>query len=135
MRPLRILETALYCEDVAVAASFYMRLGLTPLLKSDRLVALDAGQGTVLLLFQRGGTIDGLKTPGGEVPPHDGAGPVHLAFAINAEDQASWEARLIELGIAVESQVRWEEGGTSLYFRDPDGHSVEIATPGTWPTF
>jgi catechol 2,3-dioxygenase-like lactoylglutathione lyase family enzyme len=31
--------------------------------------------------------------------------------------------------------VQWEGGGTSLYFRDPDGRSVELATPGIWPTY
>ena len=23
----------------------------------------------------------------------------------------------------------------SIYFRDPDGHLVELATPGLWPGF
>ena len=38
--------------------------------------------------------------------------------------------RLID---AVESRIGWLRGGTSLYFRDPDGHSLEVATPGLWP--
>jgi catechol 2,3-dioxygenase-like lactoylglutathione lyase family enzyme len=37
------------------------------------------------------------------------------------------------LGIAIESRITWARGGTSLYFRDPDGHSLEVATPGLWP--
>ena len=135
MRPLRILETAVYCADVVVAASFYERLGLVPMFKRDRFVTMDAGQGTVLLLFLRGSTTEGLRTAGGEVPGHDGTGPVHLAFAIESAEQPAWEARLNALGIVVESRVRWPRGGTSLYFRDPDGHSIEIATRGTWPNF
>ena len=39
------------------------------------------------------------------------------------------------LGIAIESRVTWERGGVSLYFRDPDGRSVELATPGLWPSY
>jgi catechol 2,3-dioxygenase-like lactoylglutathione lyase family enzyme len=35
----------------------------------------------------------------------------------------------------VESRVTWLRGGTSLYFRDPDGHSLEVATPGLWPNY
>jgi catechol 2,3-dioxygenase-like lactoylglutathione lyase family enzyme len=33
----------------------------------------------------------------------------------------------------VESRIHWARGGTSLYFRDPDGNSLEVATPGLWP--
>jgi catechol 2,3-dioxygenase-like lactoylglutathione lyase family enzyme len=131
----RILETALYCADVAHTASFYQRLlDAQPMLAGDRLVALDAGGGTVLLLFQRGNSA-ALETPGGLVPGHDGSGPVHLAFAIDAAELAAWDARLTQLGIEIESRVKWNRGGTSLYFRDPDGRSVELATPGIWPSY
>jgi len=131
----RILETALYCGDLARTAEFYQQLlGVAPMLSGDRLVALDAGQGTVLLLFQRGNS-GALETPGGLVPGHDGSGPVHIAFAIDASQLAAWESRLAHLGIDVESRVRWDGGGTSVYFRDPDGRSVELATPGIWPTY
>lgn len=135
LRPRRVLETALYCEDLGIAARFYEQLGFTAMLEGERLVALDAGEGTVLLLFQRGATGDGLATPGGFVPGHNGGGPQHLALAVVADDLTAWEDRLTALGIAIESRVRWGLGGASLYFRDPDGHSVELATPGTWPTW
>lgn len=135
MRPRRVLETALYCDDVAAATRFYVQLGLTTIFESERLAALDAGEGTVLLLFQRGETAEGLRTSEGMIPGHDGNGPVHLAFAIERGDVAAWEARLAALAVSIESRVRWTSGGISLYFRDPDGHSVELATPGTWPTY
>ena len=28
-----------------------------------------------------------------------------------------------------------DRGGSSLYVRDPDGRSVELATPGIWPNY
>ena len=53
----RVLETALYCDDLTkTAASFYQNLlNVAPMLATERLVAFDAGGATVLLLFQRGG--------------------------------------------------------------------------------
>jgi catechol-2,3-dioxygenase len=134
-RVQRMLETALYCADLAQTAAFYQQLlNVTPMLSGDRLVALDAGQGTVLLLFQHGNS-GALETPGGLVPGHDGSGRVHIAFAIERGNLAAWESRLAHLGIDIESRVQWDGGGTSLYFRDPEGRSVELATPGIWPTY
>ena len=131
----RLLETALYCDDVARTAAFYEQLlGRAPMLASDRLVAFDAGEATVLLLFHRGHA-QALPTVGGLVPGHDGAGPVHIAFAIDQSHLAPWESRVSSLGISIESRVTWGSGGISLYFRDPDGRSVELATPGLWPTY
>jgi catechol 2,3-dioxygenase-like lactoylglutathione lyase family enzyme len=131
----RLLETALYCDDVARTAGFYQQLlGRAPMLQSDRLVAFDAGEGTVLLIFHRGHA-QALPTAGGLVPGHDGVGPVHIAFAIDRAELAPWESRLDSMGIPIESRVAWDGGGVSIYFRDPDGRSVELATPGLWPTY
>src|SRR5206468_6912058 len=114
----RILETALDCDDLPNTAAFYTRLfGCDPMMSSDRLVAFDGGEGTVLLLFQRG-LAQALETPGGVIPGHDAGGPGHLAFAIDRDQLAAWEARCRDLGIEIESRVTWERGGTSLYFRD-----------------
>jgi catechol 2,3-dioxygenase-like lactoylglutathione lyase family enzyme len=135
LRVRRILETALDCDDLARTAAFYTRLlDVTPMLDSERLVAIDSGEGTVLLLFQRGAAGD-LETPGGRIPGHDSGGPGHLAFAIDADALAEWESRLVALGIDIESRVTWERGGVSVYFRDPDNRSVEIVTPGIWPCY
>jgi catechol 2,3-dioxygenase-like lactoylglutathione lyase family enzyme len=132
----RLVETALDCDDLPKSAAFYTTLlDAQPMLTSDRLVALDAGEGTVLLLFQRGLSGQPVQLPGGLVPAHDAGGPGHLAFAIDAGDVQAWEARLAALGIAIESRVSWERGGFSLYFRDPDNRSVELASPGIWPNY
>jgi catechol 2,3-dioxygenase-like lactoylglutathione lyase family enzyme len=130
-----VLETALDCDDLPRTAAFYTRLlDAMPMLETERLVAIDAGEGTVLLLFQKGAAA-AVDLPGGVVPGHDSGGPGHLAFAIDGDSVESWEARLAAFGIAVESRVRWERGGLSLYFRDPDNRSVELATPGVWPSY
>ena len=89
----------------------------------------------VLLLFLEGGTPVAVETPGGSIPPHDAHGQMHFALAVAAADLPAWERRLAERGIEIESRVHWSRGGTSLYFRDPDGHLVELATPGLWDNY
>ena len=132
----RVLETSLYVDDLARAEAFYHDvLGLDTLSSSERYVALDAGEATVLLLFRRGATRDGLEFSGGRIPAHDAHGPAHAALAVDEDDLPAWRRRLADREVAIESEVRWPSGGTSLYFRDPDGHSVEVVTPGVWPTY
>lgn len=132
----RIVETALYVDDVQEAARFYEDvLGLSIMSKGDRLIALDAGGQTVLLLFRRGATTEGVSFAGGRIPPHDGHGQLHLAFAVNAADLDAWREHLLRHRIEIESEVRWDHGGRSLYIRDPDGHSVELVTPGVWASY
>jgi catechol 2,3-dioxygenase-like lactoylglutathione lyase family enzyme len=58
-----------------------------------------------------------------------------VAFAVSAEDLPAWEERLVERGVAIEGRTRWQRGGESIYFRDPDGHLLELATPGLWATY
>src|SRR2546423_2827259 len=135
LRVRRILETALDCDDLPRTAAFYTALlDVTPMLDSERLVAIDAGEGTVLLLFQRGAAGD-LETPGGVIPGHQSGGPGHLAFAIDAAALADWESRLLALGIGIESRVRWDRGGVRPDFLDPDKRPGEIVTPGIWPCY
>src|SRR5271157_84317 len=86
----------------------------------------------VLLVFQSGATEDDVIDARGMIPGHDGQGRLHLALSIDAADLEAWRERLGERSIAVEGEYRWPRGGTSLYFRDPDGALVELATPGLW---
>lgn len=132
----RIVETAVYVEDMALARRFYVdALGCGVLLDTARLLALAVGGVSVLLLFQRGATSSPLPTAGGVVPPHGGTGIQHIAFAISRDSYDEWLARLAEHGIPIESRVRWQRGGESIYVRDPDGHSIELITPGLWTIY
>lgn len=133
-----VVETILYTDDLAHAVTFYRDvLGLREMQgDGERFQALDSGANRVLLLFKRGGTLEPQPVPtGGVIPPHDGHGPHHVAFAIATEDYDVWCARLLERGVAIESETRWERGGRSVYFRDPDNHLVELVTPGIWPNY
>jgi catechol 2,3-dioxygenase-like lactoylglutathione lyase family enzyme len=131
-----VLETALYVDDLPHAADFYRRvLGLEAMLDTPRLAAFDAGPASVLLLFARGGSTEDMPSAAGVIPGHDGHGPAHMAFAIAAADIGHWREHLTREGVTIRSEVAWPRGGHSLYFDDPDGHVLELATPGLWANY
>jgi catechol 2,3-dioxygenase-like lactoylglutathione lyase family enzyme len=132
-----IVETALYVGNLGRSVEFYQGLfGFRTLLRDERLCALSVGDRQVLLLFVQGGSMRPSEAPqGGIIPPHDGGGRIHVGFAIAADEVEVWEAKLRQLGVEIESRVRGPRGGMSLYFRDPDGHLVELLTPGVWAVY
>lgn len=131
-----VIETAIHVENVERSASFYEKVfGFARMQSDDRFCAFDVGGRDVFLLFRRNGTPEPIPTPGGMIPPHDGSGRMHFAFAIAAADWGAWLAKLAAAEIKTESIVNWPAGGRSVYFRDPDGHLVELATPGMWPNY
>jgi catechol 2,3-dioxygenase-like lactoylglutathione lyase family enzyme len=129
-----VLETSLYVADLDRSREFYQRVfGFEPFMCDGRMCALGVPAEHVLLLFRHGMTNEPAPGPDGFIPPHHGRGELHLCFSIPFGELAAWEAHLRRHGIEVESRLHWPRGGTSLYFRDPDGHSLEVATPGLWP--
>ena len=132
MRPKTdgVLESSLYVSDLPRSMRFYQEIFGFPVISDfgERGCALHAGPNQVLLLFKKGASraITSL---------HDGDGELHIAFAIPTADLAAWESWLAEKKIAVEEKREWELGGWSLYFRDPDRHLLEVATPGVWSVY
>lgn len=127
-----ILETSLYVQNAARSADFYQRIFGFEIIDLDgerlddntRICAMRAGDRDVLLLFKRGATSD-----------TDATGSIHIAFAIPRTGLVEWESWLGEQGIAIESRKTWKYGAEALYFRDPDGHLLEIVTPGVWSIY
>ena len=132
-----IVESILYVEDLPQAVAFYRdELGFEPMTGDPaRFQAFSVGGRQVLLLFKRGATLAPTKVPGGVIPPHDGSGPHHIGFSIPAAAYDQWRERLRARAISIESEATWERGGRSLYLRDPDGHLLELITPGIWPIY
>jgi catechol 2,3-dioxygenase-like lactoylglutathione lyase family enzyme len=125
-----ILESSLYVSDVPRAVRFYQdTFGFHVVSEfGERGCAMRAGIRQVLLLFKKGAS-RAMQSP------HDGDGELHVAFAIPSDELGKWESWLQTRGIAVEEKRQWELGGWSLYFRDPDRHLVELATPGVWSVY
>ena len=131
-----VLETAIYVDDLDRASRFYEELfNLARIAEDERLRAYSVAGRSVLLIFKRGASLQVTQLPFGKMGAHDGSGPLHLAFSISMEDLPAWEKLLAKKGVAIESRVCWPRGGTSLYFRDPDNHLVELATPGVWSIY
>ena len=132
----RVLETCLYVDNLENAELFYRDLfGFETLFADERICVLNVNGFSTLILFARGMSNEPIPTGGGFIPPHNGSGPAHFALGITAADYEPWQKELRRRNIAIESEVRWPAGGRSLYFRDPDNHLVELATPGIWAIY
>ena len=129
MRANCVLETALYVDDLPAAERFYREvLGLELYSREDgRHVFFRLGN-AMLLLFNPSKT----RQATGLVPTHGADGPGHVAFTLNPSDVEAWRGHLEKHNVPVETEVQWPHGGLSIYFRDPAGNSVELATPQMW---
>jgi catechol 2,3-dioxygenase-like lactoylglutathione lyase family enzyme len=133
-RIARVLETALYVGDLHAANHFYGTvLGLERIaIVEGRHLFFRCGEG-VVLIFDRQSTASVPTTVGGApVPLHGATGAGHMALAVANADLPAWRAHFEANGVAIESEVSWPRGGRSLYVRDPDGNSVELASPRIW---
>ncbi len=131
-----VLETAVYVADMPRAVAFYRDvLGLPMLAENHRFCAFAPAPREVFLVFLRGTCLEPVHVPGGAIPPHDAAGRIHCAFAVDAVALPDWERHLAAAGVAIEGRVAWPRGSQSIYFRDPDGNLLELATPGLWANY
>jgi catechol 2,3-dioxygenase-like lactoylglutathione lyase family enzyme len=134
MPPLRsVLETSLYISDLDRAVAFYrdvlgLRLINDEYFPDQRGAALQVGVGpSVLLLFRAETTMKG-----GALPPHGAAGAGHAAFRVEPHEIDLWRERLQQSGVTIEREFTFGDNPPSIYFRDPDGNSLEIAVASIW---
>ena len=123
MKIPKILETALYVNDIDKAEDFYV--GVLGFEKFDKTPGRDlflrCGTGA-LILFNPEKT----KVDGGIVPTHGAIGAGHIAFGIAESAFAYWKTQLETHHIPIEKTVDWGDGIHSIYFRDPSGNSLEF---------
>ncbi len=124
-----ILESCLYVDDLAKARQFYRDVLRLELIEENptRHLFWRCGR-QMLLLF----LAEACDVPDSNVPRHGAHGPGHLAFAIGDHQVDLWRKRLDEYHVPIEQSIRWPQGGHSLYFRDPAGNSLELASPRIW---
>jgi catechol 2,3-dioxygenase-like lactoylglutathione lyase family enzyme len=132
----KVIETVLYVSDIERADAFYREvLKLPTMAANERFRAYNVGDRSVLLLFIEGDSLRGAHYPTGFIPAHDGVGPAHIGLAVTKEQLPHWERHLVDNGMEIEGRMRWEHGGESIYFRDPDAHLLELVTPGIWANY
>ena len=129
MKATRVLETCLYVDDLAKAERFYCEvLGLALEGRQDgRHVFLHCGE-QMLLLFNPLAS----RELNDQFPPHGSFGPGHVALGVREAELPGWVNWLHQQGVAIEKVIDWPAGGKSVYFRDPAGNLLELATPRIW---
>lgn len=130
MKATRVLETCLYVDDLAAAEDFYGRVLGLPFhsREEERHVFFRCGD-DMLLLFDADRTAGAGRS---DVPRHGAHGPGHAAFAMGEKEVDAWRAHLRRENVPIEREMAWPGGGFSLYFRDPAGNSLELATVSLW---
>jgi len=129
-----VLETCLYAGDLEAAERFYAGVLQLPVFArvAERHVFFRCGAG-MLLVFDPQRTLSAPGEVGGiSVPAHGACGAGHVCFRIDAEELGAWRTRLQRNGVAIEAEIAWPRGGSSLYVRDPAGNSVELAPASIW---
>lgn len=120
--PQTLLETSLVVADLDRARLFYERVfGFGTVLSDDELVGLQLTNGAILLLFRAAG-ITTLEQ--GKFDPH-------VRFSVPHGTLQAWDRHLMINGVVVESRVMGLDGASSLFFRDPDQNSLEVAAEGS----
>lgn len=134
MTPDRILETVIYAPDLAAIEEFYARvLALVPFSKLEGRQLFYRCGNQVLLVFNPSATV--VPPPADAtlpVPPHGARGPGHVCFSASAREIDAWRNHLEALGVGIEADFVWPNGGRSIYFRDPADNCLEFAEPRIW---
>jgi catechol 2,3-dioxygenase-like lactoylglutathione lyase family enzyme len=129
MKANHILETCLYVDDLPRAERFYQEvLGLELESRQEGRHAFFRCGRRMLLLFNPLAS----RETSDQFPSHGAFGPGHIAFGVREAELPTWNQQLSRHDVPIEKIIEWPGGGRSLYFRDPSGNSLELATPKIW---
>lgn len=125
---VQIKETCLYVADLDRTRHFYTHVLGLPVISHVPGQHVFFRTGTsVLLCFLPEASARKVNPP-----PHYGHGQLHLALEVATEDYGPAKEMLLQAGVALEQEQTWQRGLRSVYFRDPDGHCLEIIQAGAW---
>ena len=126
MKATAVLETCLYADDLTTAEKFYTDvMGLEVYARQpERHVFFRCGAQMVLIFNAR--------TTSAEPNGHGGSSNGHVAFAIREDEIPAWREWLKFKNVNIDSEVTWPNGGLSIYFKDPAGNHLEVATRKLW---
>jgi catechol 2,3-dioxygenase-like lactoylglutathione lyase family enzyme len=129
-----VLDTALYVDNLEFAEEFYGSiLGLPKIFSvPGRQLVFRCEDGVLLIFDPKQTQRDQMIINGGALPLHGTHGVGHMAFRVPKERLNQWREHFRANRVTIESEISWPNGAHSIYFRDPAGNSLELATPDIW---
>jgi catechol 2,3-dioxygenase-like lactoylglutathione lyase family enzyme len=126
-----IIETCIYSSNLKGMKEFYQdKIGLELVSEElNRHVFFKVGK-NMLLIFNPKVTLHEKDTNHGAMTPPS---INHFAFEAKKADFQFIKMFILNKNIEIEKEVTWNNGGSSIYFRDPGGNLVEIITDDFWP--
>jgi len=82
---------------------------------------------SVLLFFNPRNSKTKISPPG-----HYATGKQHIAFEIPYRSYDVYKKKILDRGISIIDEVSWGKKFKSFYFKDPNGHILEIVPKGMW---
>lgn len=124
----QIKEIALYVRDLDRTENFYHgKLDLEVISREEgRHIFFKAGS-SILLCFLADATKNSEK-----LPSHFAGGNQHIAFEVPKTKYQETKEQIRGKEIKIEHEQSWSDDYQSFYFRDPDGHSLEVVPAGMW---
>jgi catechol 2,3-dioxygenase-like lactoylglutathione lyase family enzyme len=114
-------HVGIYIKDLERSVKFYKDLfGFEPVNR------FDSGESKIAILDIGGGLLELIQRPGSPVSPPSGNWN-HMALQVPEFDIVV--SKLINMGVELR-QVTMANGNRLCFFKDPDGHTIELMEKG-----